>query len=311
MGSGPRPGCHRRGHDVLHWSAMGNEAVRVTDEGHVRRLTFCRPEAYNTITPQLRDELGAALDAAQHDREVRVILLDAEGKAFCAGYGLDWSTAAQADDAERQPRAWDTAADQHVIGRFAATWAKLHDSSKPTVAAVQGWCIAGGTNIVFNAHLILAAESARFGYPPSRVWGVPEAPWNWVARMGLQRARRYMLTGDEFTAAEALCMGVVLDVVPDEELADQAMALAQRIATVPSNQLEMITWAINAVADHQFDPPASRRLGTIFDGVARHSQEGADFVTRSQEVGFREAVRERDRPFGDYGERPRTTDQEA
>lgn len=280
------------------------DAVRETTEGAVRRLTLCRPEAYNTITPQLRDELGAALDRAQADRAVRVILLDAEGPAFCAGYGLDWSTAAQAaDDAQERP--WDLAADQHVIGPFAATWAKLHDSTKPTLAAVQGWCIAGGTNIVFNAHLIVAAESARFGYPPSRVWGVPEAPWTWVARMGLQQARRYMLTGDEITAERALELGLVLDVVPDDELAERAMALAQRIALVPTNQLEMITMALNAVADHLYDPPASRRLGTLLDGMARHTQEGADFVRRSQEVGFREAVRERDRPFGDYGERPR------
>jgi len=284
---------------------MTDTAVRVSTEGAVRRLTLCRPDAYNTITPQLRDELGAALDEAQRDRQVRVILLDAEGPAFCAGYGLDWSTAAQADDEQRATRVWDTPADLHLIGPFAATWAKLHDSTKPTVAAVQGWCIAGGTNIVFNAHLIVAAESARFGYPPSRVWGVPEAPWTWVARMGVQQARRYLLTGDEFTAAEAKAMGVVLEVVPDAELAARVMALAQRIALVPANQLEMITMAVNAVADHQFDPPASRRLGTIFDGVARHSQEGAEFVSRSQEVGFREAVRERDRPFQDYGERPK------
>jgi enoyl-CoA hydratase len=282
---------------------MSDQAVRVSTEGAVRRLTLCRPEAYNTINPRLRDELGAALDDAQRDRDIRVVLLDAEGPAFCAGYGLDWSTAAQASDGAGSPRRWDTAADLHVIGPFAATWAKLHDSPKPTVAAVQGWCIAGGTNIVFNAHLIVAAESARFGYPPSRVWGIPEAPWTWVARMGVQRARRYMLTGDEFTAAEALEMGVVLEVVPDAELADRAMALAQRITLVPANQLELVTRAINAVADHQYDPPSSRLLGTVFDGVARHSQEGADFVARSQEVGFREAVRERDRPFGDYGER--------
>jgi enoyl-CoA hydratase len=283
---------------------MSNHAVRVSDEGAVRRLTLCRPDAYNTITPQLRDELGAALDAAQRDRNVRVILLDAEGPAFCAGYGLDWSTAAQADDDSSSERVWDTAVDLHLIGPYAATWAKLHDSTKPTVAAVSGWCIAGGTNIVFNAHMILAGESARFGYPPSRVWGVPEAPWNWVARMGIQKARRYMLTGDEFTAAEALEMGVVLDVVPDDELAERADELAQRLAMVPGNQLEMITMALNAVANHQYDPPASRLIGTIFDGVARHSQEGDDFVARSMEVGFREAVRERDRPFQDYGERP-------
>ncbi|MFP5326796.1 MAG: enoyl-CoA hydratase-related protein [Acidimicrobiia bacterium] len=278
------------------------EAVRVSSAGGVRRLTLCRPEAYNTITPQLRDELGEAIDAAERDSEVRVVLLDAEGPAFCAGYALDWATPAQAGEARSGP-VWDSVRDQHLIGSFASTWAKLHDCSKPTVAAVQGWCIAGGTNIVFNAHLIVAAESARFGYPPSRVWGVPEAPWTWVARMGLQNARRYMLTGDEFDAAEAKAMGVVLDVVPDSELADRAMALAQRIALVPGNQLEMITWALNAVADEMYDPRSSRRLGTLFDGVARHTQEGLDFVARAGEVGFREAVRERDRPFGDYGER--------
>ena len=282
------------------------DAVRISNDGHVRRLTLCRGPEYNTITPVLRDELGTAIDEAERDSDVRVIVLDAEGPAFCAGYGLDWATPAQAaEGAESSRPVWDSVRDQHLIGSFASTWAKLHDCSKPTVAAVQGWCIAGGTNIVFNAHLIVAAESARFGYPPSRVWGIPEAPWTWVARMGMQQARRYMLTGDEFGAAEALAMGVVLEVVPDEELAERAIALARRIAQVPPNQLEMITWALNAVADHMYDPKSSRRLGTFFDGVARHTQEGLDFVRRSSEVGFRDAVRERDRPFGDYGERKR------
>ena len=280
------------------------EAVRVVDLDGVRTMTLCRPEEYNTITPQLRDELGVAIDSAQHDPKIRVLLLDAEGPAFCAGYSLDWATSEQAlQEADAHRRVWDSAEDLHMIGEFAATWAKLHDSVKPTIAAVSGWCIAGGTNMVFNAHIIIAAESARFGYPPSRVWGIPEAPWNWVARMGLQQTRRYMLTGDEITAEMALEMGLVLDVVSDEGLPQAAQGLANRIAQVPTNQLEMITRALNAVADHMYDPPASRRLGTLFDGVARHSQEGKDFVARSEEVGFRQAVRDRDRPFGDYGER--------
>ncbi len=282
-----------------------SQAVRTETHGAVRRLTLSRPDRYNTITPQLRDELAAAIDQAERDSDVRVILLDADGPAFCAGYDLDWSTDAQAHESEREDRVWDSVRDQHMIGSFANTWAKLHDCSKPTIAAVQGWCIAGGTNIVFNAHLIVAAESARFGYPPSRVWGIPEAPWTWVARLGLQNARRYMLTGDEFSAAEALEMGAVLEVVADDDLHERAMALAQRIALVPGNQLEMITWSLNAVADEMYNPKASRRLGTFFDGVARHTQEGLDFVSRSNEVGFREVVRDRDRPFGDYGERPR------
>ncbi|MGA0388467.1 MAG: enoyl-CoA hydratase-related protein [Ilumatobacteraceae bacterium] len=280
------------------------DAVRITDDAGVRTMTLCRPGEYNTITPQLRDELADAIDSAQHDDSIRVLLLNAEGPAFCAGYDLGWATGEQADDEQAEnSRAWDSASDLHMIGEFAATWAKLHDSIKPTIAAVNGWCIAGGSNIVFNAHMIIAGESARFGYPPSRVWGIPEAPWTWVARMGLQQARRYMLTGDEITAQMALDMGLVLQVSADDDLADNAWALATRIAQVPTNQLEMITRSLNAVADHMYDPPASRRLGTLFDGVARHSQEGKDFVARSEGVGFREAVRERDRPFGDYGER--------
>ena len=280
------------------------DAVRITDDAGVRTMTLCRPGEYNTITPQLRDELADAIDSAQHDDSIRVLLLNAEGPAFCAGYDLGWATGEQADDEQAEnSRAWDSASDLRMIGEFAATWAKLHDSIKPTIAAVNGWCIAGGSNIVFNAHMIIAGESARFGYPPSRVWGIPEAPWTWVARMGLQQARRYMLTGDEITAQMALDMGLVLQVSADDDLADNAWALATRIAQVPTNQLEMITRSLNAVADHMYDPPASRRLGTLFDGVARHSQEGKDFVARSEDVGFREAVRERDRPFGDYGER--------
>lgn len=280
------------------------DAVRITDDAGVRTMTLCRPGEYNTITPQLRTELADAIDSAQHDDSVRVLLLNAEGPAFCAGYDLGWATREQANDEQvENSRVWDSASDLHMIGEFAATWAKLHDSIKPTIAAVNGWCIAGGSNIVFNAHMIVIGESARFGYPPSRVWGIPEAPWTWVARMGLQQARRYMLTGDEITAQMALDMGLVLQVSADDDLANDAWALATRIAQVPTNQLEMITRSLNAVADHMYDPPASRRLGTLFDGVARHSQEGKDFVARSEDLGFREAVRERDRPFGDYGER--------
>ncbi|MGI8937597.1 MAG: crotonase/enoyl-CoA hydratase family protein [Iamia sp.] len=281
----------------------GDESVRTTRHGAVFQITLCRPERYNTITPALRDELDEALGLAEQDPEVRVVLVDALGPAFCAGYGLDWSTDAQATGDGADDRAWDSVADHQMINRFTEVWTRLHDLSMPTIAAVHGWCIAGGTNIVFNADLIVCDESARFGYPPSRVWGVPEAPWTWVARMGLERAKRFMLTGDEFTGQEAAEMGFVLECVADGELADRAMALAQRVALVPRNQLQMIKWSLNDVARTMYDPAGSRRLGTLFDGVARHTQEGLDFVERSQTVGFREAVRERDRPFGDYGER--------
>ena len=280
------------------------ESIRIEDAGAVRSLVLCRPDEFNTITPELRDALDAALDAADRDPSVKVVLLRAEGKAFCAGFGLDWSTAGQAGESTARERVWDTVADVQMIGRFGNTFAKLHEISKPTLAAVQGWCIAGGTDMVLNVDLILAGESARFGYPPARLWGVPEAPWVWVARLGLERAKRYLFTGDELTGADAAAAGMILECVPDDQLLDRANALAQRMALLPLNQLQMMKWMLNDIARHQYQPDTSRLLGFIFDGVARHTQEGLDWVARAQEVGFREAVRERDRPFGDYGERP-------
>jgi len=285
------------------------QAVRVETDGGVMRLVLCRPAEFNTITPDLRDQLDDALETADRDRNVRVVLLCAEGKAFCAGFGLDWSTLAQATlEGAASRRVWDSVDDVQMIGRFGNTFAKLHSISKPTLAAVQGWCVAGGTDMVLNADLIMAGESARFGYPPARVWGVPEAPWVWVARLGLERAKRYLFTGDELTASEAAAAGMILECVPDAELAERADALAHRMALLPLNQLQMMKWILNDTARHQYQPETSRLLGFIFDGVARHTQEGLDFVSRAQEIGWREAVRDRDRPFGDYGERREVPD---
>jgi enoyl-CoA hydratase len=279
-------------------------AVRTETDAGVRSIVLCRPDEYNTITPELRGELGAAIDDADADRDVRVILLRADGAAFCAGYGLDWSTQAQAEEGETRERAWDSVADYQMMSRFVATYMKLWYASKPTIAAVQGWCIAGGTDMVLCADLIVAGESAVFGYPPSRVWGTPTTAM-WVYRMGLEQAKRYLLTGDEIPAPEAARIGLILESVPDDELQEHAAALAGRMARLPLNQLQMLKLLCNQTAE-SMGMASSRTLGTLFDGIARHTQEGLDFVARSGEIGFRDAVRERDDPFGDYGSGPRS-----
>ena len=190
-------------------------SLRIENDGAVRSIVLARPEQFNTITVALRDELGQAVDAADRDPAVKVILLRAEGRAFCAGFGLDWSTFDQAEAGQSAGPVWDSVADLSLIGSFAAVFSKLHSCSKPTIAAVQGWCVAGGTDLAFNSDLIICA----------------------------------------------------------------------------------------------YDPQTSRLLGCLFDGVARHTQEGIDFVARAKAVGWRNAVRERDAPFGDYGERMRGADQ--
>ena len=189
-----------------------------------------------------------------------------------------------------------------MMGRFVETYMKLWYAKKPTIAAVQGWCIGGGTDMVLCADIIVAGEGASFGYPPSRVWGTPTTAM-WVYRMGLERAKRWLLTGDEIPARTAADIGLVLECVPDGELDERAFALARRMAQVPTNQLVMLKLLCNQTVENM-GFASSRLLGTLFDGVARHTQEGLDFVDRAMDVGFRQAVRERDDPFGDYGSRP-------
>jgi enoyl-CoA hydratase len=280
------------------------ETLRTETCAGVRHVVLTRAAAYNTITPALRDELAAAIDAADEDRAVHAILLRAEGPAFCAGYELEQSTRNQAEEegGERR-RVWDSVADHRMMSRFVDTYMKLWYAQKPTLAAVQGWCIGGGTDLVLCADLVVAGEGARFGYPPARVWGTPTTAM-WVYRMGLERAKRYLLTGDEIPAPEAARIGMILEVVPDAELLAHATALAERMARLPTNQLVMLKLLCNQTAEHM-GLGQTRLLGTLFDGIARHTQEGLDFVARAREVGFRQAVRERDDPFGDYGSRPR------
>ena len=274
------------------------ETLRTETADGVASIVLTRAAEYNTITPQLRDELGAAIDAADADDAARVILLRAEGPAFCAGYGLDWSTTAQSSE-----RQWDSVRDHRMMSRFVDTYMKLWYASKPTIAAVQGWCIAGGTDLVLCADIVIAGEGASFGYPPARVWGTPTTAM-WVYRMGLERAKRYLLTGDEIPAPEAARVGLILEAVPDDALQDHAMGLAKRMALLPTTQLVMLKLLCNQTAENM-GMASTRLAGTLFDGIARHTQEGLDFVARAQEVGFRQAVRERDDPFGDYGSRPR------
>jgi enoyl-CoA hydratase len=136
------------------------------------------------------------------------------------------------------------------------------------------------------------------------VWGTPTTAM-WVYRMGLEQAKRYLLTGDEIPAPEAARIGLILEAVPDGKLQEHAAALAGRMARLPLNQLQMLKLLCNQTAE-SMGMASSRTMGTLFDGIARHTQEGLDFVARSGEIGFRDAVRERDDPFGDYGSGPRS-----
>jgi len=280
------------------------ETLRTETAEGVRTIVLSRADEYNTITRPLIDELGHALDEADADREVRCVLLRAEGPAFCSGYGLDWATPDQAGEQQQSGRVWDSMADYRMMSRFVETYQKLWTLSKPTVSAVQGWCICGGTDLVLWSDLIVAADDAVFGYPTARLWGVPTTPM-WIHRIGFEKTKRYLFTGDEIPAAEAERIGLVGETVPAAELTEHATALARRIAKLPLNQLQMMKLYANQTAENM-GLQSHRTLAILFDGVARHTQEGLDFVALSQAEGPREAVRRRDAPFEDYGSGPRS-----
>jgi enoyl-CoA hydratase len=183
------------------------------------------------------------------------------------------------------------------------TYMALWRSPKPVIAQVHGFCVGGGTDFALCSDLIVCAEDCRIGYPPARVWGSPTTAM-WTYRLGLERSKRLLLTGDPLDGRTAADWGLASEAVPEAELDERAMALAQRVARLPSNQLHMMKLLVNQVVE-QMGLATTQLIGTLLDGAARHTPEGVDFTRRAMQ-DVRGAVADRDGPFGDYGQGPGT-----
>ena len=266
--------------------------------GRVAHLTLNRPERGNGITPGLLAELEQAVDRADQDPAVHVLLLDGAGKGFCGGYDLVWSAEGQLPNHDpAQP--WDAMLDYAGMSRNVRAFMSLYGCSKPVVCKVHGFCVAGGTDMALCADLLVIAADAKIGYPPARVWGSPTTSM-WAYRLGPQRAKRLLFTGDSLSGEEALEWGLAIEAPAAGELDERAQALCERIANVPVNQLAMMKLLVNQSL-YQQGLHATQVIGTLLDGVARHTPEGYAFQGLAQREGFREAVRRRDEPFGDLG----------
>jgi enoyl-CoA hydratase len=265
----------------------------------VATLTLDRPDRLNAITDALAADLRGGLARAWADDGVRAIRLRGAGRAFCAGYDIGWG--AEAMEASEGDRPWDPVADHAMMSRFVDTYMQLWRSPKPVVAQVQGFCVGGGTDLALCSDLIVCAEDCRIGYPPARVWGSPTTAM-WTYRLGVERSKRLLLTGDALDGRRAAEWGLASEAVPAERLDEAALALARRVALLPANQLAMMKLLVNTVVE-QMGLATTQLVGTLLDGAARHTPEGTDFSRRALE-DVRAAVRARDAPFGDYGEGP-------
>lgn len=331
-----RPAAWRDGWDEGAGSAFAERTSPADDHryatltyevtGRIARITFDRPERGNAITADTPLDLAHAVERADLDPRVHVILLSGRGKGFCGGYdlsiyaengarpadGTDGSGAeGTALDATVQARnhdpsrTWDPMLDYAMMSRFNRGFASLLHATKPVVAKVHGFAIAGGTNIALYADQIVCADDARIGYPPTRVWGIPAAGM-WAHRLGDQRAKRLLLTGDCLTGRQAVEWGLAVESHPADELDARTEKFVERIAQMPINQLMMVKLALNS-ALLASGVATSTMISTVFDGISRHTREGYAFQTRAATVGFREAVRERDEPFGDAKPQARAT----
>jgi enoyl-CoA hydratase len=297
---------------------MSERAVLYELDGRVARITLDRPQRGNGITLGLVRELAESVERADLDPRVHVLALAGNGPGFCGGYDLVESAegmgAAAADPsgasgspqdpavtaANHDPSAtWDPMVDYAMMSRNVRGFMSLFHCGKPVVCKVHGFCVAGGTDMALCSDLLVIAEDAKIGYPPARVWGSPTTAL-WAHRVGVQRAKRLLFTGDSLSGREALEWGLAIEAPPAELLEERTEILLERIARVPVNQLMMMKLLVNQTLYAQ-GLHATQVLGTVFDGITRHTAEGYAFQQRAAEAGFREAVRERDEPFGDAG----------
>jgi enoyl-CoA hydratase len=282
---------------------MSFETIDYSTGDGIARLVLNRPERMNAINTQLVTDLRSAVAAANEDSAVRVLILSGAGRAFCAGYDLDWGTKAEDASQRAMSGQWDPVRDYLGMSRNVRAYMSLWESPKPVIAQVHGWCVGGGTDLALCSDLIFMAEDSSIGYPPARIWGEPTTMM-WVYRLGMEHAKRLMLTGAALTGVEAERLGLASKAVPADRLADEVDAMARQLATIPLNQLVMSKLLVNQAYENM-GLRTSQMLGTVFDGVARHTPEGVAWRDMAMKEGFREAVRRRDAPFRDYGERPR------
>lgn len=286
--------------------------------GRIARITLDRPARGNGITMDMPREMAECVERANLDPAVHVIALSGNGSGFCGGYDLVESAEAMSlgEESPHRPKgsvldplvqmrnhvpntAWDPMTDYAMMSRNVKGFMSLFHSEKPVVCKVHGFCVAGGTDMALCSDLLVIADDAKIGYPPARVWGSPTTSI-WFHRIGLEKAKRLLFTGDCLSGKEAKEWGLAIESAPPEQLDARFEILLARIARMPINQLVMMKLLLNQSVMQQ-GLHTTQILGTVFDGITRHTKEGYAFQQRAAEAGFKQAVRERDEPFGDFG----------
>ena len=270
---------------------MTEPAVLIDDpRPRVRRLTLNRPEKRNALSHRLRTELFDAIRAADADKDVRVLIIRGGGPCFSAGYDLSQ------DPAETHP--WplspaDGAWARHVLHG----WFELMDLSKPLIAEVHGWCLAGGTELASACDLVYVADDAQIGYPPVRSMSSPDMAWQpWL--LGMRRAMEAMLTGDSMSGTEAVDAGFANRAFPVAELGDRVLDMAERVAKV-APELQAINKRVVHRAMEAMGMRDGMKATADLNALGFHQRASREYFGRLA-GSVTTALSERDAGFGDY-----------
>jgi enoyl-CoA hydratase/carnithine racemase len=263
--------------------------IRYAVTDRIARITLARPERANAMNQAMLEEINAALDAAERDADVRVVLVTGEGNAFSSGFDLK-------EQMERRP----TGAVQwrEILDRDFRTVIRFWRFPKPTIAAVRGACLAGACELALACDLTVAAEDAFFGEPELKFGaGIVAMILPWI--VGPKLAKEIILTGeDRIAAARARDIGMVNRVVPGDQLEPVALALARHIAVIDPGLVMATKRAINAAYEaHSMAEALSQALAIDLSVEAAGSADKIAFMEVARRDGLRAALAWRDARF--------------
>ena len=268
--------------------------------GHV---TLNRPDKMNALSLALREEIVAVMQEAERNRDVGCIVLSGAGRCFSAGYDLSPETPSPnfPEDGYVSPEV-DNLTGQYAHSLIRYLWT-IWDLTKPVIAQVHGFCLAGGSELASMCDFMFVAEDATFGYPPVRSISVPDTlyfPW----KMPMSQAKYLAISGRSVNGTEAVEIGWATKCFPADELAEATHKEAAAIATIKPDQLAASKRNINR-AYEIMGIRTALEVGADWQGLSMHRQSSNDFLGTAAEQGLKAALLERDGPFEDYSATPR------
>lgn len=271
------------------------------------RITLNRPERHNAISTAMHRGLHEALWRADADPDVHASVIRGAGPSFCAGFDLTGYTNRPDEAGERRGRRRDSFDDDAwEIERGQQLDIAPFDVHKPVIAQVHGHCLAGGTVIALFCDMLICADDARIGFPPSRDLGATPSMM-WLYHVGPQWAKRLLLTGDCLSGADAARIGLALKAVSADLLEAEVEHLLDRLARIDPHLLSANKRIVNLGLE-LMGARTLQRLAAENDARAHLAPGTQEYFRRVRELGLREAFKARDAAFGDGQARVREPD---